>query len=75
MQQDHTDMTKQPCEIVVTDVQEHEDGGATITFDLNEIARKSLINVGLEFVLYCAAARVDIQTALDSIMGMKENQS
>ena len=67
-------MTKEPWGMLVTDVQEHEDGGATITFDLNKIARKSLINIGLEFVLYCAAARVDVQTALDAIMGMKADE-
>ena len=75
MQQDLTSMTKEPWEIVVTDVQENEDGGATISFDLDVGARKALTNLGLEFVLRCAAAGVDMQVALDSIMEMKENQS
>ena len=74
MQQDLTDMTKEPWEMRVTDVQEHADGGATITFDLDVGARKALTNLGLEFVLHCAAAGVDVQTALDSIMGMKEDE-
>ena len=63
--------TKEPWEMRVTEVQEHEDGGATITFDLDVGARKALTNLGLQFVLHCAAAGVDMQTALDSIMGMK----
>lgn len=74
MQQDHTDMTKEPWEMMVTEVQEHEDGGATITFDLDVGARKALTNLGLEFVLHCAAAGVYIQTALDAIMGMKSDE-
>jgi hypothetical protein len=68
VRQDLTDMTKEPWEMVVTEVQENEDGGATITFDLDAGATKAMTNIGLQFVLYCAAAGVDMQDALDGIL-------
>lgn len=53
--------------IIVTDVEEHEDGGATYSFHLDENAKVKLANIGLEFVLTCAATGTDIQDALNGI--------
>jgi len=58
--------------IVVKDTVEHEDGSATYSFDLSDGARDDLANIGLEFVLYCAAARVDIQDAFKMILESAE---
>lgn len=53
--------------IAVIGVEEHEDGGATYSFHLDENAKVKLANIGLEFVLTCAATGTDIQDALNVI--------
>ena len=53
--------------IGVDKVVEHEDGGATYTFDMNPAATQSMANYGLQLILVCAAYGVDIQDAFDSI--------
>jgi len=58
--------------IVITDTVEHEDGSATYSFDINDEAQSSLTEIGIEFILYCAAARTDIQDALDMILSNAE---
>jgi len=58
--------------IVITDTVEHEDGSATYSFDTSDDARSSLAEIGIEFILYCAAARTDIQDALDMILSNAE---
>jgi len=58
--------------IVITDTVEHGDGSATYSFDISDDARSSLAEIGIEFILYCAAARTDIQDALDMILSNAE---
>ena len=58
--------------IVITDTVEHEDGSATYSFDISDDARSSLAEIGIEFILYCAATGTDIQDALDMILGNAE---
>jgi hypothetical protein len=53
--------------IVITDTVEHEDGSATYTFDMDEKSEKKVTELGLEFILTCAAYRLDIQDALKVI--------
>lgn len=53
--------------IVVTDVVEHEDGSATYTFDIDKASSKKITELGLEFILTCAAYGLDIQEALTHI--------
>jgi len=53
--------------IVVTDVTEHEDGSATYTFDIDNVSSKKITELGLEFILTCAAYGLDIQEALKVI--------
>ena len=50
--------------IVITDTVEHEDGSATYTFDIDDASQKKIIELGLEFILTCAAYGLDIQDAL-----------
>ena len=55
------------AKIVITDTVEHEDGSATYSFDLDSKSSKKLTELGLEFVLTCAAYNMDIQEALTII--------
>lgn len=54
--------------IVVTDVVEHEDGSATYTFDIDDVSSKKITELGLEFILTCAAYGLDIQEALNHLI-------
>lgn len=60
--------------ITVTDVKEHEDGGATYSFHLDEKAKVKLAEVGLEFVLTCAATQTDIHDALTGIVWLSKSE-
>jgi len=57
-------MTEELAMIVITDTVEHEDGSATYTFDLDDASSKKITELGLEFILTCAAYRLDINDAL-----------
>ena len=59
-----------PFYIVVDKIVEHEDGGATYTFDMNHKATQAMAQYGLELILICAAYGVDIQDAFDSIRNL-----
>lgn len=70
---------EEPFQVVVTNVEEHEDGGATYTFELDDNAKDKMANLGLEFMLYCAAYELDLQYALDNLKQLagkkEENKS
>ena len=53
--------------IGVEDVEEHEDGSATFTVQLDDDVREMLASEGLKLVLYCAAAKLDMQVVYDFI--------
>jgi len=53
--------------IGVETVKENEDGSADYTFQLDAHARGLLAEEGLKLVLYCAAAKLDIQVVYDFI--------
>ena len=53
--------------IGVEQVEEHEDGSATYQFHLDGHARGLLAEEGLKLVLYCAAAKLDMQVVYDFI--------
>ena len=59
---------KEPFTLGLEMVKEHEDGSADYTVHMGDAARDELTEIGLTFVLYCAASRMDIQDALDMIM-------
>ena len=68
-------MTDELAMIVVTDVVEHEDGSATYTFDMDDASQKKITELGLEFILTCAAYGLDIHEALSHIMWLgKSNE-
>ena len=53
--------------IGVETVEEHEDGSATYQFQVDNHCAKLLQEEGLKLVLYCAAAKLDMQTVYDFI--------
>ena len=53
--------------IGVETVKENEDGSADYTFHFDAHARGLLAEEGLKLVLYCAAAKLDIQIVYDFI--------
>jgi hypothetical protein len=57
-------MTDKPAMLIVTDVIENEDGSATYTFDIDDTSSKKITELGLEFILTCAAYGLDIADAL-----------
>lgn len=59
--------------IGVEKVEDHEDGSATYTFEMDGEATKLAQEVGLQFILYCGVSGVDIQDALNMILKMVEN--
>ena len=53
--------------IGVEHVEEHEDGSATYQFHMDNNCAKLLQEEGLKLVLYCAAAKLDLQVVYDFI--------
>ena len=53
--------------IGVEQVEEHEDGSATYQFRIDDKCITLLQEEGLRLVLYCAAAKLDIQVVYDFI--------
>ena len=60
-------MSDDLARILITDTVEHEDGSATYTFDLDDASSKKITELGLEFILTCAAYGLDIHDALTHI--------
>jgi hypothetical protein len=61
--------------MTVEKVVEHEDGGATYTFEMDHKTTQSMAQYGLELILICAAYGVDLQDAFEAIRnlgGIKE---
>ena len=60
-------MSKNAGIIGVETVEEHEDGSATFQFHMDAHCRRLLADEGLKLVMYCAAAKMDIQLVYDFI--------
>jgi hypothetical protein len=60
-------MNKDAGILGVEQVEEHEDGSATYKFHMDAHARGLLAEEGLKLVLYCAAAKMDMQVVYDFI--------
>ena len=58
--------------LVITDVVEQEDGGATYKFDIDKRTEKLLAELGLRLILTCAAYDMDIEDAIQSIVDRGE---
>ena len=59
--------TKDTDIISVEAVEEHGDGSATYQFRFDDDVKTSLAEYGLKLVLYCAAAKLDMQIVFDFI--------
>lgn len=69
-------MTDKRISIIgVEQVEEHEDGSATYTFQTDDETTNKLAKYGLELILYCADYEWDIQDALDSLKRETDEQS
>ena len=69
-----TEEHKKPFYIGVEATEEHEDGSATYTLTMDSAAEREVKDLGLQFILYCGAAKVDIQDALDWIISQKKEE-
>ncbi len=61
--------------IGVEQVEEHEDGSATYQFHWDGNCATLLQEEGLKLVLYCAAAKLDIQVVYDFIEDHIRNET
>lgn len=59
-----------PSSIVVVDTEEQEGGGLKVTYTLDDDSTRAMAAIGVEFILYCAAAKLDIQVALNHILSL-----
>jgi len=51
----------------VTNVEEHEDGSATLSFDMDSETAEIVSSLGLKFLLYCGAYGLSTEEALKVI--------
>jgi hypothetical protein len=63
-----------PFHIAVDKLVEHDDGGATYTFEMNHAATQAMAQHGLDLIIRCAAYGVDIQDALDNIATLEKKE-
>lgn len=58
--------------IEVVSIEDQEDGGSIITFDMDQESLKVMAMIGIKFALYCAAVGKNTNEALsDLIKGLK----
>lgn len=58
--------------IEVVSIEDQEDGGSIITFDMDHESLKAMAMIGMKFVLYCEASNKSTTEALsDLIKGLK----
>lgn len=62
-------MTKQIGQMKVTAVTEHEDGGATIEFDMDDTTAALAQELGLKLLIYCGATGTDLDYVFKAILG------
>jgi hypothetical protein len=65
----------EPFQVVVTNVEEHEDGAATYSFAMDDKAQVEIANIGLEFMLYCASYGLDLQYVLENLKLIADHQN
>ena len=66
-------MTKDLAYLVVKEVEENEDGSAEVTFLMDDKTKDVLVEEGLRFILTCAAAKLDIEYALQILMNYMDD--
>ena len=53
----------------VTALTEHEDGSATVEFDMDDTTAALAQELGLKLLIYCGATGTDLDFVFDSILG------
>lgn len=61
-------MSEKLGKIAILETKERDDGSVDITYVLDEDTKLKMASIGVEFALYCAAAGVDMQVALNNII-------
>ena len=56
-------------EMKVTNITEHEDGGATYSFDMDDTTLALAQELGLKLLIYCGATGTNVDCVFDSILG------
>lgn len=56
-------------QMTVTKLTEHEDGGATVEFDLDEATAALAQELGLKLMLYCGATGANLDYVFKSMLG------
>lgn len=56
----------------VTNLTEHEDGGATIEFDMDDTTAALVQELGLKLLIYCGATGTDLDYVFESILGRED---
>ena len=65
-------MTNKVGQMKVTIVTEHEVGGATIEFDMDDTTAALAQELGLKLLIYCGATGTDIEYVFDTILGNED---
>lgn len=60
-------MTDDKFLIEVSNIVEHEDGGATYTFDMSDGVAEIVSELGLKLLLYCGMAQKSPQSVLEAL--------
>ena len=53
----------------ITAITEHEDGSATVNFDLDSSTTALAIDLGLKLLIYCGAAGTNLDYVFKDILG------
>lgn len=61
-------MTEKVGHMKVTNLTEHEDGGATIEFEMDDTTAALVQELGLKLLIYCGATSTDLDFVFDSIL-------
>lgn len=56
-------------------ISENEDGSATYEIHMSDDARDKLTELGIQFIMHCAASEMDIQDAFKMILGETTDDS
>jgi len=62
-------MTDEIGHMKVTKLTEHEDGGATIEFDLDDATAALTQELGLKLLIYCGVTGTNVDYVFNSILG------
>jgi hypothetical protein len=62
-------MTNEVGHMKVTNLTEHEDGSATVEFDMDDTTAALAQELGLKLLIFCGATGTNVDYVFDSILG------